>query len=98
MMLNTMEEISVFFKNVEDIRFVVDQMNALDVWGGDDDTTRVKKGKVCEWLRDCRGWHKAVLSTSANYRAYLQQSKKSTNEDTMHVYGGLTAVSLSGNG
>jgi hypothetical protein len=71
-------------------------MNDLAEMDEDGNRTRDRKGKVRGWLDACRAWYKAILNTSANYRAYLQSLVEST-EVTMRVYGGLTAVSLGKN-
>jgi len=95
-MLDTKEEICDFFEHHQNqnVIFVIDQMNALADLDEDDAETRNEKGKVRKWLTRCRAGYKAVLSASANYKAYLQSSVKESTEDTMHVYGGFTAVSL----
>jgi hypothetical protein len=95
--LNTYEEINHFFKRGKNVIFIIDQVNGLAQSEKDDNNTAMEKGALRRWLTKFRTGHKAILSTSANYRAYLQQSIKQTTEDTMHVYGGLTPVSLNSN-
>ena len=76
------------------IIFFIDQMNPLDILDNDDEKMREEKWTLRSWLTRFRTGHKAILSTSANYRAYIQQSEQETTEATMRVYGGLTPVSL----
>ena len=95
--LDTQEKIRHFFRSNQKILFVIDQMNGLAEMDGDDNQTRDRKGKVREWLDGCRASHKAILSASANYKAYLQSSEMQNTEVTMRVYGGLTEVSLGKN-
>jgi hypothetical protein len=95
MRLNTLEEMYRFFKRHKNIIFIIDQMNALAETDKDITRSAKMKGDLRVWIDKFKSGHKAFFSISANYQAYLQQSQKETTEDTMHVYGGLTAVSLS---
>ena len=93
-----MEEIAQFFQSPRlEVIFVIDQMNGLDVLEKSKKDIGCSYEEVYLWLVRCRVRHNAILSASANYGTYLQQSVKQSNLDTIHVYGGLTAVSLSEN-
>jgi chromosomal replication initiation ATPase DnaA len=83
--LDTQEKIENFLDCHLNAIFCIDQVN-----GFAETESEVKK-----WLDSCRAWHKAILSTSANYKSYLEMVPKQSTEETMYVYGGFTAVSLS---
>ena len=90
--LNTREMIHDFFNCHQESIFVIDQMDAFGSENGKDRDGDLEE--IYKWLNLCKAWHPAVLSTSANYQAYLRQMDKDSTEDTMHVYGGFTTVSL----
>lgn len=97
--LNTREMIYRFFERQKKCIFVIDQMNAFGKSDNGEDKNGGLKREIYRWLTRCQADHPAVLGTSANYQtylyqAYLQQTMNGTNEDTMHVYGGFTTVSL----
>jgi hypothetical protein len=83
--LDTQRKIRKFFKRHPNTIFVIDQLNGF---------TKME-GEIKRWLNRCRAWHKAVLSTSANYEPYLRTALQQSTEETIHVYGGFTPVSLS---
>jgi hypothetical protein len=85
--LNTLEEIQKFFDRHPGFTFFIGQVN--DFEGRDNGVKR--------WLDTCRAWHKAVLSTSANYESYLTTAPKQSTDETCYVYNGFTPVSLSKN-
>jgi hypothetical protein len=80
-----------------DAVFVIDQLNALAELEEDGYTSRNKKGNIFNWLQACRSNSISILSSSANYKAYLETLIKENTDTTMHVYGGLSTVSLSPN-
>ena len=69
--------------------FVFDQMNALEESDSAGDELR-------KWLLRYRGGCKAIFSSSANYRTFLQL-KKENNIEPLKVQGGFTNVSLDEN-
>jgi Cdc6-like AAA superfamily ATPase len=99
MRLKTWEKIYDFFQNSEsfgnsrELIFVIDQMNALAESDEDSHIQKTKKANLCDWLERFRAGHKAILSTSANDKTYLQRSQRQTTETTIRVYGGFTPVS-----
>ena len=76
---------------------VIDQMNAVEDSGDDSTSIRAEKNETLKFLKLCRRGRPAILSSSANYQAFLRQKVKESTEDTMHVYGGFTKVSLNKN-
>jgi len=92
--LNTMEKIGYFLKQRKKAFFVIDQMDALNVKSGDQDSVREAKTNLATWIPIFISTHKAVLSSSANNQSYLRQQNHQNNNRTMRVYGGLTKVSL----
>jgi len=94
MTLDTMEKIYKFFLGKRDVIFIIDQMNALEILKNDDEKIKEEKGTLRGWLTRFRAKHKAILSSSANYHSYLIMQEKQSIEEKMHVYGGLTTVSL----
>ena len=97
MTLDTQEKIYQFFKGQKKVVFVIDQVNALQKEGDDDEYTANKKARLHEWLQHLMARHKAVLSSSANNHSILNQAQKQSSNDVMNVYGGLTRVSLRSN-
>jgi NACHT domain len=96
MTLESMEGIYKFFQNTEDdVIFIIDQINGCQKKPGDDDKTAQNKAELLDWLTRFRANHTAILSASANYKSYLVTVGTETTEETMRVYGGLTAVSFS---
>jgi hypothetical protein len=89
--LNSLEEIQTFLDLHGNIIFVFDQINGFPEG----------RGKWMEelrrWLDSYRAEHKAILSASANHKAYLISEQHQSTEVSMRVYGGLTAVSLGKN-
>ena len=91
MTLNTLEEISGFFFLPEKIIFVIDQMNALK------DSKRPreakKRGDLCDWITCLTARHKSVLSCSANYVEFHEQTQQQGSNFVVYAYGGLNRVS-----
>ncbi|KAG0128867.1 hypothetical protein HOY82DRAFT_611580 [Tuber indicum] len=94
MLLATMEMIYHYFQSVKNVIFVIDQLNALACLKGDSPQQVERKGQVEEWLLRYRTRHKCILSTSANYKAYLQTETSQASELRLHVYGGLTTKEM----
>jgi hypothetical protein len=94
--LDTMDAICHFLNTREDFIFIIDQLNALEQGPDNCNSNHHRSTEISQWLTLCRADRKAVLSTSANYQAYIQRSVKENTEDTLYVYGGLTPVSLNG--
>jgi chromosomal replication initiation ATPase DnaA len=82
--LDTQEKIQDFFDDHLDAIFFIDQVNGF---------AKMNR-EVKEWLDSCRAWHKAILSTSANYTSYLETAEKESTEEIIYVYAGFTPVSL----
>jgi len=61
-------------------------MNALKV-----STDEAKHGH--RWLNRFAYSHNTVISSSANYTEYLEQSIEQSSNDVLRVYGGLDKVS-----
>jgi hypothetical protein len=93
--LNTEEKIGSFFKGHPNAIFFIDQVNACQVTEGEGNAASNSKETVKRWLDSYRVGRTAILSTSANYKSYLQTVPKESSEETMYVYGGFTEVSLS---
>lgn len=91
-LLDTMEMIYRYFQGVRNVVFVIDQLNALACLTGDSPELIERKGQTEQWLVRCRAGHKSILSTSANYKTYLQTETTQASELRLHVYGGLTTV------
>jgi hypothetical protein len=70
----------------ETVGFVFDQMNALEESYSAGDELR-------KWLLHYRGGCKAIFSSSANYRTFLQL-KRQNNIEPLKIQGGFTNVSL----
>ena len=94
MTLNTMEEIHQFLRGMRGVIFIIDQMNALQTVAGDNDGDKEAKSNLFGWLKRFEANCKALLSTSSNNQSFLKMQQKQTSENKMHVYGGLTTVSL----
>ena len=86
MALETEEDIRRFFKEKRDVTFVIDQMNALKI-----STEGAKNAD--RWLKRFAYSHNSILSSSANYTDYLEQSIKQNSNFVLQVYGGLDKVS-----
>jgi len=93
--MNTEKEIYEFFEGREDVVFVIDQLNALDTHK--DKSRADQKDHLSRWLEYLLLFHKAVLSSSANNHAILNEMPRQTTKKMMYVYGGLTKVSLRNN-
>jgi len=89
MALKTEKDIGRFFKGFmgqQSVTFVVDQMNALNA-----STDEAQHGR--RWLNHFMYSHKSVISSSANYTEYLEQSIEQSSNDVLRVYGGLDKAS-----
>jgi hypothetical protein len=93
--LDTRKKIQHFFEHYTDAILFIDQVNACEGMEWEDQETRNWKGEIKRWLDSCRAQHTTILSTSANYRSYLETATKESTEKTIYVYGGFTKVSLS---
>ena len=83
--LDTMDSICNFLNAREDFIFIIDQLNVLDQGLENCDSNRNRSIEVSQWLTICRADRKTVLSTSANYQAYIQRSvKENTEESRIH--------------
>ena len=101
MRLRTMNEIYEFFQEHRDLRnddgeiiFVIDQMNALQESDEDNGNEKSAKADLHSWLQQCSDGHRAILSSSANYKTFLKRRNTQTTETTMYLYGGFTPVSF----
>jgi chromosomal replication initiation ATPase DnaA len=94
MALKTEEDIYQFFRNQDDVIFVIDQLDALDKRKTDDEDTAKRKTYLRRWLTRFRASHKAILSSSANNQSMLNAPPDQSSEKMMYVLGGLTKVSL----
>jgi len=92
MTLNTEDEIETFIKRQKNVIVVVDQLNALTESNGSSEQIK-KRGQLHSWLMGLTSKHTAVFSSSANYREFLEQSKRQTTNLVVPVYGGLERVS-----
>jgi hypothetical protein len=92
--LDTQEKIERFFKRHPDAIIFIDQLNGCEGMEWEDHPTRKRKGEIKQWLESCRVRHTAILSTSANYKSYLETAPKQNTEETIYAYGGFTKVSL----
>jgi hypothetical protein len=81
--LDTLQKIQDFFDCHRNAIFFIDQVNGF------------AEMEIKRWLESCRAWHKSILSTSANYKSYLQTAPKQSTDRTIYLYGGFTEVSLS---
>lgn len=97
MTLDTQEKIYQFFQRQKNVVFVVDQVNALQKEGNDNEYTANKKAWLYGWLQSLMAPHRAVLSSSANNCSILNEAPRQTSSEIMYVYGGLTRVSLRSN-
>jgi len=93
--LETQEDIYQFLIGQEDVVFVIDQLNALQI--RKDDEYADEKKQLYRWLGRLRTFKKAILSSSANNHTFLSEAMKQSSEKMMFVYGGLTEVSLRSN-
>ena len=89
--LDTQEEIRRFFEYHPNAIFFIDHVNACEGWEWESHQTRSEKREVKRWLDSCRVRHTTILSTS---KPYLETALKRSTEETIHVYGGFTKVSL----
>ncbi|RPA91942.1 hypothetical protein L873DRAFT_257780 [Choiromyces venosus 120613-1] len=94
MLLDTMEMIYRYFQNARNVIFIIDQLNALASLKADSPQVKGQKGEVEKWLLRYRTGHKFILSTSANYKTYLQTETTQASELRLHVYGGLTTMEM----
>jgi len=89
-----MKNIRHFFRCQSEILFIVDQTNALDPEGGEDNTVSDKtRNKVRKWIHAFAANHKVVYSASANYQTRVRTEQKQTNDWKLYVYGGFSEVS-----
>jgi hypothetical protein len=93
--LDSMGEIDHFFKRHPNAIIFIDQVNGCEEMEWENHQTRSRKGDIKIWLDSCRVRHTAILSTSANYKSFLETAEKQRTEETIYVYGGFTKVSLS---
>ena len=84
--LDSLEKIQTFFDYHRNAIFFIDQVNGF---------TETEGKEIKRWLDSCRAWHKTILSTSANYKSYLQTALQQSTDQTIYLYGGFTEVSLS---
>jgi hypothetical protein len=84
--LDTMEKIQAFFDRHRNAIFFIGQVDGF---------AEMEKREIKKWLDSLRAWHKAILSTSANYQSYLQTAPQQSTDRTIYLYGGFTEVSLS---
>jgi hypothetical protein len=94
--INTTEMIADFFEANEKVIFVIDQYDAFDL--SDTGQSRLldkKKEDLFNFLDGIRASGNAVISSSANYRHYLETKHQQASQKTLCVYGGLTEVILS---
>ena len=73
--LDTQDKITKFFTELcrhGDAVFVIDQLNALAELEEDGYTSRNKKGNIFNWLQACRSNSISILSSAANYKAYIE--------------------------
>jgi hypothetical protein len=91
MTLNTLEEIRDFFFSPEKVIFVIDQMNALK--DSKRPTETKKRSDLCEWITCLTTRHKSVLSSSANYVEFHEQTQQQSSNFVVYAYGGLNRVS-----
>jgi hypothetical protein len=92
--LDTWEMIHRFFKRHKKSIFVIDQMNVFEELDNGKYFGGFFTAETYKWLMLCQAGHPAVLSTSEDYQTYFRQRIEESTEDTMHVYGGFTTVSL----
>ena len=96
--INTSELIADFFEANEEVIFVIDQYDALDLSDmGQSRLLDKKKEDLSNFLDGIRAGGNAVVSSSANYPHYLETKFRQASQKTLRVYGGLTEVSLSKN-
>jgi len=94
MTLQTLEEIDKFLAKQSEVVFVIDQLNALERKKDDDESTASEKTRLHRWLQGLVMEAKAILSSSANNHSILKGWSRPDNSEILHVYGGLTEVSL----
>ena len=90
--LRNEDEIEAFFDRQKNVLIVGDQLNALTGSNSPSEETK-DRANLYRWLMRFTFKHTAVLSSSANYREYLQRSIKRTSNRVVHAYGGLERVS-----
>jgi hypothetical protein len=81
-----------FFKYQKNVVVVGDQLNALTGSNSPNEETE-DRANLYRLLMRFTAKHKAVFSSSANYREFLDKSKKQTSRWVVPVYGGLKRVS-----
>jgi hypothetical protein len=90
--LMRMEEIHAFFGRQTNVVIVGDQLNALT----ESNCPREERGDRADlyrWLNRFTFKHTAVFSSSANYKEFVDKSKKQTSNWVIRAYGGLERVS-----
>jgi hypothetical protein len=97
MELKNENDIYWFFQGQKNVIFVIDQLNALEEKKKDNKSKAAEKARLHQWLDRLWAKHKAVLSSSANNHTILNEQPQQNNIQIMHVYGGLTKVSLKSN-
>jgi hypothetical protein len=94
MALNTMKEISDFFRSLSNIFFLIDQVNALEKDpSGTDGVGDNEKNEIFNWIRMCLANHKYIFSASANNKNRGWIEGKQTGTQQLLVYKGFSAVS-----
>jgi len=90
--LITEDEIEAFLTRQKNVLVVGDQLNALTE---SNSPSKEMKGraKLYGWLTRFTSMHKAVFSSSASYREFLDKSKTQTSNWVVRAYGGLERVS-----
>jgi len=71
----------------------MDAMEGSDS-SGSDTVCNQQKSDIRQGLYSCAANHKGIFSTSSNYSTYHKMKAKRASELQVHVYGGLSAVSL----
>jgi len=90
--LNTEHDIEPFFTRQRDFIVVGDQLNALTEYS-DSSAEKTQRANLYRLLMSITVDHLAVFSSSANYREYLERTKKQNSYNTLNVYNGLDRVS-----
>ena len=96
--LKDQNDIYQFFLGQGNVIFVVDQLNALEGKKNEKKIKAVEKARLRQWLNTLLTInHKIVFSSSADNHTFLNGKPEQGNTIIMHVYGGLTKVSLKSN-
>jgi len=90
--LITEDEIEAFFRRQKNVLVVSDQLNALTGSNSPSEETK-DRANLYRWLMRFTAKHTAVFSSSANYKEFIDKSKKQTSNRVVRVYGGLEKVS-----